>query len=69
MCDCKNYFVCVIAKTVGYFVIAKKRTELVCLQLFFVRDCNQKSYLWLQNLTVSVWLELLGYLVNDCKPE
>jgi hypothetical protein len=24
MCDCKNYFVCVIAKTAGYFVIAKK---------------------------------------------
>jgi hypothetical protein len=23
--DCKNYFVCVIAKTAGYFMIAKKK--------------------------------------------
>jgi hypothetical protein len=44
VCDCKNYFVCVIGKTAGYFMIAKKRRTEQCvwLQLFCVCDCNQK---------------------------
>jgi hypothetical protein len=31
VCDCKNYFVCVIAKIAGYFMIAKKE-----LNQFFI---------------------------------
>jgi hypothetical protein len=37
-----KYFVCVIANTAGYFIIAKKGLNSVCLQLFCVRDCNPK---------------------------
>jgi hypothetical protein len=64
-----NYFVCVIAKTAGYFYNCKKSLNSVCLQLFCVRDCNQKLFVvapWLE----SVWLKLLGSLViYDCKSE
>jgi hypothetical protein len=111
VCDCKNYFVCVIAtilcvwllpevicgcktwlclcgwnllgylvydcKTAWSFVIAKpilcvslqtqmvvfydckkkKRTELVCDCNYFACVIATRSYLWLQTLTVSVWLK------------
>jgi hypothetical protein len=60
VCDCKNYFVCVIAKTAGYFIIAKKELNSVCCN-YFACVIATKSYLWLQNLTVSVWLK--SYLV------
>jgi hypothetical protein len=33
---------CAIANTTCYFMIAKKGLNSVCLQLFCVRDCNQK---------------------------
>jgi hypothetical protein len=59
--DCKNYFVCVIAKTVGYFMIAKKNNWTVCVCNYFACVIATRSYLWLQNLTVSVWLK--SYLV------
>jgi hypothetical protein len=36
----KNYFVCVIANISGYFMIAKRGLNSVCLQLVCVRDCN-----------------------------
>jgi hypothetical protein len=69
VCDCKNYFVCVIAKTVGYFIIAKKRIEQCVLQLFCVRDCNQKLSVVAKPDCVCVVKKLFGYLVYDCKPE
>jgi hypothetical protein len=47
-----NYFMCVIANTDGNFMIAKKSLNSMWLQLFCV--CG-----W--NMTVSVWLKLLGY--------
>jgi hypothetical protein len=31
VCDCKNYFVCVIGKTAGYFMIEKKKSRTVCV--------------------------------------
>jgi hypothetical protein len=66
-----NYFVCVITKKmqVIWYKIAKKSSNSVCLQLFCVRDCNQKLFVvapWME----SVWLKLLGYLViYDCKSD
>jgi hypothetical protein len=67
VCDWKNYFMCVIAKTVGYFMIAKKE-----LNQFVIATILR---VWLQPevicgciMTESVWLKLLGYLViYDCK--
>jgi hypothetical protein len=74
MCDCKNYFVCVIAKTVGYFVIAKKNWTSVFATIFRA---------WLQPEKLSVvakpdcvcvvgatWLFgewLQAWVVCDCK--
>jgi hypothetical protein len=63
VCDCKTYFVCVITKTAGYFMIAKKRLNSVCLQLFCVRDCNQKFSVVEKPDCVCVVKKLLGYLV------
>jgi hypothetical protein len=53
--------VCVIAKTAGYFMIAKKKNWTLCVCNYFTCVIATRSYLWLQNLTVSVWLK--SYLV------
>jgi hypothetical protein len=51
VCDCKtaglfviakNYFVCVIANTAGYFTTEKTASTSLWLQLFCVCNCNQK---------------------------
>jgi hypothetical protein len=77
VCDCKTAGSFVIAKPIlcvtlqthmVIFMIAKKRTEPVCDCNYFACVIATRSYLWLQTLTVSVWLKLLGYLVYDCKP-
>jgi hypothetical protein len=54
-----NYFVCDIANIAGYFYDCKKNLNSVCLQLFCVRDCNQKLSV------VAPWLSLCdwSYLV------
>jgi hypothetical protein len=61
-----NYFVCVIANTAGYFYDCKKSLNSMCLQLFCVRDCNQKLSV------VAPWLSLCGWsylVIYDCKSE
>jgi hypothetical protein len=66
VCDCKNYFVCVIANTADYFMTTKKIWTSVWLQLFCVCDCNQKLFV------VASWLSLCGkklLVIYDCKPE
>jgi hypothetical protein len=71
VCDCKNYFLCVIAKTTGYFCDCKRKKELNhCVIATIWRAwlqpavfCGCKTWLCLCG-----W-NLLGYLVYDCEPE
>jgi hypothetical protein len=56
VCDCKNYLKCVIAKTAGLFLWLQKRKKELNRCVIAIR-----SYVWLQNLTLSVWLK--SYLV------
>jgi hypothetical protein len=56
---------CVIANTAGYLMIAKKGLNSVCLQLFCMRDCNQKLSVVAKPNCVCVVKKLLGYLVYD----
>jgi hypothetical protein len=54
-----NYFVCVIIKRCWLFYDCKKSLNSVWLQLFCV--CLQSEVIFGCNMTVSVWLKLLGY--------
>jgi hypothetical protein len=76
-CDCKTksmhsvfatYFVCVITNTAGYFMIEKSLNQ--CVFATILRAWLQPEVNCGCNMTVSVWLKLLGYLViYDCKSE
>jgi hypothetical protein len=78
-CDCKKnlnsvslqlFCMCHCKHSHGNFVIAKKRQNNVCLQLFCVCVWLQPKVICGCNMTVSVWLKLLDYLViYDCKPK
>jgi hypothetical protein len=70
VCDCKNYFLCVIAKTTSYFYDCKRKKELnqCVIALFCVRTCNQEFCVVASPGCVCVVEKLLGYLVYDCKP-
>jgi hypothetical protein len=71
VCDCKNYFVCIIANTYGNSMIAKKRPEPVCGCNYFACVIATRSYLWLQHDWVCVvesylviWLFMIASLIS-----
>jgi hypothetical protein len=80
VCDCNSRVIlwlkivfCVCHYKHCWLFYDWKRPEPVCDCNYFACVIATRSYLWLQNLTESVWLKLLGYLwlqawvVCDCK--
>jgi hypothetical protein len=66
----KTIFCVSLQKLLVIIMIAEKKNwTSVCLQLFCVRDCNQKLSVVAKPDCVCVVEKLLGYLVYDCKPE
>jgi hypothetical protein len=65
----QTIFVCVIANTAGYVMTAKKSLNR-CVITTILRVWLQPKVICGCNMTESVWLKLLGYLViYDCKSE